>query len=146
MLFWSRMLKDSDIWFLNLLMHSSLGNKDLLNFHGTFLLLFNSNEIVKIIGLWSLQNEAKTSILITVSWKWPETWFWWKVKHFDLGFLILHISRKSKVSFISISFVQDFFFKIGFLPCVKEQTEITSKYYILIYNIRNTVWDFRHFH
>ena len=53
-----------------MLMYSSLDNKGLLNFHRPFpLLLFNSNEIVKIIGLRSLQNEAKAYALITVSCK-----------------------------------------------------------------------------
>ena len=44
--------------FLYLLMYSSLDNKDLSNFHRSFpLFLFNLNEIAKIIGLRSLQNE-----------------------------------------------------------------------------------------
>ena len=43
-------------------MHSSLDNKDLLNFYRPFPhLLFYSNAKVKIIGLRSLQHEAKTS-------------------------------------------------------------------------------------
>ena len=60
-------------------------------------------------------------------WIRPETWFWWKVKHFDLGFLILHISHKSKVFFISISFVKDFFFKIGFLPWISSIEVLKNK-------------------
>ena len=39
-------------------------------------------------------------------------------KRFDLGFLILHISHKSNVSFTTIGFPKDFFFKIGFSPWV----------------------------
>ena len=55
------MLKDSDVWFFNLLVYSSLHNEDLLNFHRPFpLLLFDSNAKVKIIGEWTLQNEAKS--------------------------------------------------------------------------------------
>ena len=38
-------------------------------FLGIPLSLFDSNAKVKTIGLWSLQNEAKTSALITVSCK-----------------------------------------------------------------------------
>ena len=48
--------------FLYLLMYSSLDNKDLSNFHRSFpLFLFNLNEIAKIIGLRSLQNEKSLS-------------------------------------------------------------------------------------
>ena len=46
----------------------------------------------------------------------PKTWFCRNVKHFALGFLILQISQKQRVFFISISFARDFFFNIGFPP------------------------------
>ena len=44
----------------------------------------------------------------------PETWFCRNVKRFTLEFLILQISHKQTVSFISINFARDFLFKIGF--------------------------------
>ena len=77
------------------------------------------------------QKEAKISALIIVScknleidkqssfpWIGPETWFWWNKKNLDLGFLTLHISHKSIVSFIWISFAKDLFFKKEFLSWV----------------------------
>ena len=47
----------------------------------------------------------------------PEEWFWLNVKCLVFGFLILHITRKHRVSFISISFARGpFFFDTGLPP------------------------------
>ena len=40
---------------------------------------------------------------------------WWKVKHLKFGFLILHISDKQRVSFISISFANCLFLMLDYL-------------------------------
>ena len=42
--------------------------------------------------------------------------FWWKVKRFSVGFQILQISHKSKLSISSIIFPIDFFFRVDFPP------------------------------
>ena len=76
-----------------------------------------------------MQKEARASVLMTdscsileirkksslFSMK-TEMWFCLKVKRLKLGFLILQMSHKKRVSFISISFAIDFFSKIGFPP------------------------------
>ena len=68
------------------------------------------------------KGKARTSVLMTgpcsileIRMK-SETWFYLKVKRLTLGFLVLQMSHKKRVSFISISFAVDFFFKIGFPP------------------------------
>ena len=69
-----------------------------------------------------VKGKARTSVLMTcpcsileIRMK-SETWFYLKVKRLTLGFLVLQMSHKKRVPFISISFAVDFFFKIGFPP------------------------------
>ena len=63
--------------------------------------------------------EAITSVFLTKSSKVflhsikPEDWFWQKVKRLVFGFLILRVSHKQRVSFISISFASGLFFNVG---------------------------------
>ena len=95
------------MWRANLL----FDNRELLNFDKPFLSLCPSLIISKSnkIDDWSLQNEAKTSVLQIDPWKtfetkksnlrWikPELWFCQKVNLLFLEFLSLQISQSSKV-------------------------------------------------
>ena len=145
--------------FKNLIFHfsayTSFEVKELLNFQKPFPqvgISFNSSE--KNIGSWSVEKEGRTSVFMTdscsvleirkkssLSSMKLEMWFCRNVKRLALGFLILHISSKQRVSFISINFARNIFFNIGFLPDasnleskIKLKSSPKTIYFVIIIN------------
>ena len=132
----------SKIWFLA---------KELLNFQRPFprsIISFNSSE--KTIEDWSVQKEARTSLFLANSCKVlgirkksslhsvnPEKCLWRNLKHLMFGFLTLHISRKQKVYFISVSFARDFLIQ-GYPRTLYEKCPNTGFFLvrIFLYSVR----------
>ena len=82
-------------------------------------------EIEIATGEWSVDKVAKKSARVIASWRLfetnlrcikPEAYFCPKVNCFVSGFLSLHISHRSKCSYILINFATDFFFRQGEPP------------------------------